>query len=32
MKANYKNYYENGNITLSVDLEELSSITILNAT
>lgn len=27
MKANYKHYYEDGNITLSVSTEELSSIT-----
>ena len=28
MKANFKHYYEDGNITLSVNLEELSSITL----
>jgi hypothetical protein len=28
MKANFKHYYEDGNITLSVSTEELSSITL----
>lgn len=27
MKANFKHYYEDENITLSVDMEELSNIT-----